>query len=235
MKSVKAVGVMALVALAVIALTGASAAIAEPTGLCSTEAGKENPCESVVSHIHETSVTKGVLLTSIMNVECEILFLGDVKAEGSPLKVEGNFTYTNCGSCSVKELNGPAVLEVLKTGHETAKVTGAGQIEVVCPSISCVYEGIGLAGTAKGPLLSTQKNGEVSFPKQEVKRVSGFLCPASGFLDLTTSPLSATYIVGQMLCIAKVGGAWAEPDPNNFYRCRNRVGPGNGTWELIND
>src|SRR6185436_7733069 len=132
-------------------------------------------------------------------VECDTLFLGDTVAETSkPLIIEGKFTYTNCGDCTVTEENGPAEIKVLKESHETASVVGEGLVHVECEeALDCSYNGVGLKATAKGSLLSTQKNGEVSMAQQSTnKEAGGFLCPSTSKLDITTTPLSATYITG---------------------------------------
>jgi hypothetical protein len=153
---------------------------------------KESP---LVTSVHETSIGKAKLLAS-PEVQCDVLFSStSVGALGAPQIVEGHFTYTNCG-CPVKEVAGTtASIEVLKEGHETAKVTGEAEINVNCFGISCTYNGEGLKGTAKGPLLSveTRPNGEVSLSEQEVAG-GGFFCPSKAKLDITTTPLSATYI-----------------------------------------
>ena len=164
MKPIKMFGLAALAALMAMAFVGASSAMAEETALCSVD---EAACEeaNTVTHVHETSVGKATLLSS-SNVECNVLFLGDTVEElSSPLVIAGTFTYTSCGSCTVTEENGPAEIKVLKTSHETAQVTGEGLVHVKCFGfIDCYYLGVGLEGTAKGPLLSAQvpDNGEVS-------------------------------------------------------------------------
>jgi len=172
----------------------------------------EDECKTPVSHVHETTLegSKGTLLNSISDVLCDVLFLGDaaehevegkklILSLGNPLELEGNFTYTNCvdekpNGCTVTEENGPSTILVLKEGHETATVTGEGLVKVVCSGITCRYVGTGLVGTAKGPLLSTEKNGEVSISKKETKKESGLLCPATSTLDLIVTPLEPTYI-----------------------------------------
>jgi hypothetical protein len=201
-KAIKIIGLAALTALLAMAFVGASSAMAEPTALCKAD---QNPCEekNVVSHVHETSVGKAKLLSSVGTTECNVLFLGDAAsamAAGAGLGVVGGFTYTNCelggSACTAKEENGPAEIQVLRTGHETATVTGEGLVHLVCSGfIDCSYNGTGLSGTAKGPLLSTQKNGEVSLSEQTTnKETGGFLCPKTAKLDITTTPLEATYV-----------------------------------------
>jgi len=189
-KSIKMFGLAALAALMAMAFVGATSASASSTQLCTAD-----PCGSAVSHVHEVSVGKGKLLAGSINVECDVLFLStSVGALGAPQVIEGNFTYSNCGGCSATEENGPSAIEVLKEGHETTKVTGEGLVHVNCSGINCRYNGEGLAGTGKGPLLSTQANGEVSIQEAVTAKESGFFCPSTSKLDLTTTPLSATYI-----------------------------------------
>jgi len=196
------IGLAALTALMAMAFVGASSAMAESTALCSAD---ESPCKeaNVVTHVHETSVGKAKLLSSVGTTECNVLFLGDTTEameEGAALGVIGSFTYTNCelggGSCTATEENSPAEIAVLKEGHETAKVTGEGLVHLVCSGfIDCSYNGVGLVGTGKGPLLSTQANGEVTLSEQSTnKETGGFLCPKTAKLDITTTPLTKTYI-----------------------------------------
>jgi hypothetical protein len=225
-KSIKMFGLAALAALMAMAFVGASSAMATTTSLCT---GDTSGCG--VTHVHEESVGKAKLLSSI-TVECNVLFLGDaLSGSGSPLVIHGKFTYTNCGSCVVKEESASAKIEILKEGHETAKVTGEGLVHVECSGfIDCSYNGVGLKGTAKGPLLSTQKNGEVTISGQTTnKETGGFLCPATSKLDITTTPLTATYFEGQLLCVSQANGlyknsACTEHDPEH-----------KGNWELIKD
>jgi len=184
----------ALIALfAASASIGASSAMASNTALCGSE---EATCASPNTHVHETTTAKARFLAT-PEVQCDVLFLGEVGALGAPQIIEGNFTYSNCGaSCTVTEENGPSVLEVLKESHETASVVGEGEVHVNCSGINCYYNGEELQATAKGPLLSTAANGEVNISEQTVKKVKGILCPSTGKLDINTTPLSATYIGG---------------------------------------
>ena len=192
MKPIKMFGLAALAALLAMAFVGASSASAEKTALCS---GDGSGCG--VSHVHETTLSgaKGKLLTSIVNVECDVLFLGDTTEEsGAPLVIEGTFTYTNCGSCTVEEVGGGVEIKVLKLGHETSDVTGEGEVHVNCSGLNCTYNGEGLLGTGKGPLLSSETNGSVTLTEQTAKKVSGLFCPSTSKLDITTTPLIATYL-----------------------------------------
>jgi hypothetical protein len=198
-KTLKMFGLAALAALMAMAFAGTSLAMAESTGLCMEDA---NPCMAD-GHIHETTLTgaKAKLLAGLITVSCDVLFLGDsLTASAAPLVIHGHFTYTNCGSCTVEELKGGiSKIEVLKEGHETAKVTGEGVVFVDCggSSLKCEYDGVGLVGTGKGPLLSTETNGEVKLTNQVVHEHEGggALCPNESKLDITTTPLMKTYLV----------------------------------------
>jgi hypothetical protein len=192
-KPIKMFGLAALAALMAMAFVGAGSAVAEPTELCTEDA---EPCLSRTTSVHETSVGKAKLLAS-PEVQCNVLFESlKVGEGGEPQVIEGHFTYTNCG-CTVKEKAGTtAKINVLKEGHETASVTGEAEIIVTCFGIECTYKGTGLKGTAKGPLLSTEANGEVNLSEQEVTGKGAF-CPSKGKLDIKTTPLAATYIVRQ--------------------------------------
>jgi hypothetical protein len=199
MKPIKMFGLVAVAALVAMAFIGTGLAMAEETQLCSVDAGTGSPagCTAgeAITSIHEVSVGKAKLLAS-PEIQCNVLFEStSVGALGAPQVIEGHFTYTNCG-CAIKEEAGTtARIEVLKEGHETAKVTGEAKIVVNCFGIECTYKGTGLVGTAKGPLLSSEANpnGEVTISKQEVKG-SGAFCPSEAKLDITTTPLAATYI-----------------------------------------
>jgi hypothetical protein len=238
-KAIKMVGLAALAALMAMAFVGASSAMAESTTLCKNDATK---C-SIVAHIHETSVGKAKLLTSIGTTECNALFLGDVKSEGAPLVISGSFTYSNCtlggSSCTATEENGPSEIKVLKTGVETSKVTGEGLVHLVCGStIDCSYTGTGLEGTGKGPLASTQTNGEVTISEAKTaKEAGGFLCPKESKLDITTTPLAATYIVkkGKMICENVGGTSGLYLKATDSENCTAGDSTPSGPFELMNE
>jgi len=189
---IKMFGLAVLAALIAMAFVDASSAMAsESTKLCSNDA---NPC-TAVTHVHEVSVGKSKLLSGSITVECDVLFLStQVFSLDVPQFIDGNFTYTNCGSCSITEENGPAEIQVLKEGHETAKVTGEWLLHSNCSGLNCRYIAEGLVGTGKGPLLSTQERGEVLISEKALEKESGLFCPATNKLDITLTPLSATYI-----------------------------------------
>jgi GDSL-like Lipase/Acylhydrolase family len=204
MRPVKMLGFAALATLMAMAFVGAGSAMAESTALCNEDPGtgayEECPSGHSVTHVHETTLSgaKAKLLSSFINVACDILFLGEAEELGAPQVIEGNFTYTNCdNSCTVTEENAPAEIQVLKEGHEKAKVTYEYQMHLVCGAfINCKYNGESWTGTAKGPLLSAETKGSVSIQEQVAHKVGGVLCPKEVKLDITTTPLIATYIAG---------------------------------------
>jgi hypothetical protein len=242
-KAIKMIGLAALTALMAMAFVGATSAMAEKTTLCTAD---ESPCALAnhVNSVSEKSVGKAKLLTSFGTTECNVSFSGDVVEKGtSPLVISGSFTYTECtlggSSCTATEESGPAEIKVLKEGHETGKVTGEGLVHLVCgKSIDCSYNGTGLVGTAKGPLLSTQANGEVTLSEQSTtKETGGFLCPKTAKLDITTTPSVKTYITAggaelKMVCVS-VGpnnGFWLAG--GNGVACEVKHGTRLGEYEL---
>jgi hypothetical protein len=196
-KLIKMVGLAAVAALLAMAFVGASSAMAEDTALCSED---ELVCDeaNIVTHVHETSDGLAKLLSS-PTVECNVLFLGDTSeglSEGGPLHVTGAFTYSSCNnSCTVKEINGPALIEVLREGEHLASVVGEGEVELSCffGFIKCVYNGENLNGHGLDPLTSSLLNGSIVISGQETKIVKGS-CPEKAFLDITTLPLEKVYI-----------------------------------------
>lgn len=200
MRPIKAIGLAALAALMAMALLGVTTAMAETTQLCKAD---ESPCAEakVIKHVHEETLTgaKAKLLSSLGNVECNVLFLGDTLGSGAPLVIHGHFTFSECKksseSCTVSEVSTDSLLEVLKEGHETAKETIQGEVLVKCGFfINCKYNGEGLTGTVKGPLLATSENGEVTINEQTLHKVSGAFCPEKGKLDIATMPLEKVYL-----------------------------------------
>jgi len=202
-KPIKILG-LALTGLLAMAFAYASSAMAESTALCAAD---EETCaeENIVTHVHEATLEKApaVLLSSVLNVECDALFLGDALSSlANPLVIHGEFTYTNCNSgCTATEENGPAEIKVLREGSELAKVTGEGLVHLVCAGfINCRYNGVGLKGHGLGPLTSSEANGSVNLSGQTTNKESGTFCPSTGQLDITVTPSptctpTPTYIV----------------------------------------
>ncbi len=219
MKPIKILVLTALVALMAMAFVGITSSMAESTALCATD---EDPCEeeNQITHVHEGTLfgAKAKLLSSILNVECDVLFLGDtfrwwIEYEGiilfesvgleetASLNILGNFTYSNCNNgCTITEENGPTEIEVVREGSELASARRGlwpGLVHLICgASINCRYVGSGLIGHGLGPLTSKESNGSVTLSEQTVTKESGTLCPSQTKLDITTTPLEATYISG---------------------------------------
>jgi len=212
-KPIKMLGLAALAALMAMAFIGSSSAMANNgTALCKEDPLVEDVKEHLdlcaeaarVKHVHEETLegAKGKLLSSVLNVECDALFLGDVLTAGwlatnpNPLVISGKFTYSNCNSgCTATEENGPSEIKVVKEGHELAKITGKGLVHLVCSGfINCRYTGEGLTGHGLGPLLSELETGDVFISEQTTAKESGTFCPSTAKLDLDFHPLEPVYI-----------------------------------------
>jgi hypothetical protein len=201
----KILGLAALAALTATALVGASSAMAENTQLCKAD---ESPCVAgnVITHVHEETLTgvPATLLSSLGNLLCTVLFLGDSLGLGAPLIIHGHFTYSNCvrdkfgggtENCTVSEVSTDTLLNILRLSHESADVTGAGKFNIHCGVfLNCTYNRTGLVATATGPLLSSFKNGDVILSGQTTTKESG-LCPETGLLDISTMPLEPIHII----------------------------------------
>jgi hypothetical protein len=180
-------GLAAVAAVAAMAFVGASSAMATSTALCTEDsAGATCPAGKLASHVHYVA-TGALLLNPILTISCTALFLGNVSNPtllGAPLVINGNLTYSSCTvGCTVTEVSAGATIEALKTGAEEAKITGSGEVEVFCAGVlECTYNGTGLAGEGKGPLV-TGDNGHVTFTNQKVEKTGGPLCPQEAKLD----------------------------------------------------
>jgi hypothetical protein len=232
MRSIKMLGLVALTALMALAFVGASSAMGEPTSLCKAD---ETPCseENAITHVHETSVGKGVLKSSLPTIECTVLFLGDGSL-GAPLVISGTFTYSSCNNfCSVKEENGPAELEVLKTAADLGEVSYEFLVNVKCPFINCNFIGEGLEGHALGPLTSKSgENGSIVITEQVTEKESGS-CPEEAFLTLATTPLEQVNLEGpQMVCIEVASGKGYYLGAGSNGMCANVQTERKGNYEL---
>lgn len=201
MKQLRALGFVALAALMAIAVVGATSAMAESTALCTVDPGEGAqeacPAEHLFSHLHAATEAgnKAVFLSSVLNVECDLLYLGNVTSAnnlGSPLVISGNFAYSNCTTgCEVAETSTHSQLKLLKLGHETADLSLEWNAKVHCDTfINCTYSGTGLKGIAKGALLPFK---EEEFEKQKMSG-SGFFCPSETVLDFLIISLEPVYI-----------------------------------------
>lgn len=190
-------GLAALAALMAMAFAGTSSAMAEETQLCDADPGNGSIANCLSGHavtsVHAVSVGRAKLLGS-GGLQCDVLFSSTSVGElASPQVIEGHFTYTNCG-CTVKEVSGGvATIKILKEGHESASVKLSAEIVGNCFGNECTYTMNNIVGTATGPLLAVQSNGEVVFSEQSMTATGSF-CPASRNLDLTITPLTAAYI-----------------------------------------
>jgi len=179
------------------AFVGASSAMAGETALCKVD---QVPCAAgnVITHVHETSVGKATFLGT-PEVKCNVLFLGDALNGGlaNPLTIHGEYTYTSCTSfCTVVEENGPARVVVLRTAAELAEVTVEVLVHITCPgNINCYILGEGMEGHGLGALTSGP-NGSTVFTGPVLQRepLSSLGCSQEFFLDVTMTPLIATYI-----------------------------------------
>lgn len=221
-KPIKMLGLAALAA-AMMALAGASTAVAEPTGVCTSEIVVEEELERcpALYHLEAKSKSKAKLLTNLATVECDVSFLGSAASSESAV-FNGKSTYSNCGTCEVIEENGPSSFEVLWKSTEEAAVTGKGLLKVLCgKTLSCSFSATGVKGTAKGALSATNKTGEISFLKQKVTVESGTLCPKEASLDLELALPSPIYLktssAAEMVCYLESFIAFFLNNPDGKY------------------
>src|SRR5690242_16926591 len=112
-------GLIALIVLMATAFVGANSAMAESTALCKVD---ENPCAegNQIAAVHEVSVGKAKVLSSVGIVECDVLFSGLATMLANPVVISGNFTWANCvqggANCTLKEPSGFIEIKVLKEG-----------------------------------------------------------------------------------------------------------------------
>jgi hypothetical protein len=196
-------GLAVTAALMAMALVGAGSAMAEgSTALCKAD---ESPCAAgnIITHVHESTLAgnPGLLLSSVVNILCDVLFLGDTLngGLGNPLVIHGHFTYTNCmhenGTCTVTETSTDSLISILRLGSELADVSGTGIVNAHCGFfINCTYDGEGLLGHGLGPLTASETNGETRVEEAVTHKTGGSLCPETAKLDLLTTPLEKTYI-----------------------------------------
>jgi hypothetical protein len=200
MKLLKMFGLVAIAASMAMAFVGTGSAMATgSSALCEDMPDvADGVCTDPIAHVHETTLSgaKAKILSSTVNVEADVLFLGDVLGLANPQVIHnGVFTYTNLNNgCTISQ-EGTGLFKVLRTSHETAGVSGEFQIHVECGTlIDCKYNGTGLQGTVKGPLLASHLNGQTVISEQTLNRVGGAFCPSTAKLDITTTPLTHTWI-----------------------------------------
>jgi hypothetical protein len=208
-KTIKRLGAVVPATLVVMAFAGVSPAMAESTSLCKTdqavfsggtyETTNDCPVGERIKQVHLATLAgaKAVVLNDKgVKVECDVLFSGEVVSLnnlGPTIAIEGFYSYSNCGNCTVKEVGKGATLALLREGHEKAKVVTSVEMEVKCGIINCKYLWAE-NGTALGPLLSTETNGDITFFEQPPIGTGGVFCPGVNKLDITMTPLVATYL-----------------------------------------
>jgi len=239
MKPIKMFGLAALAALMALAFVGVSSALAETTALCGEPFEAE--CAEPLEHVHEETLSgaKAKLLSSVFNIECDVLFLGDTLngGVGSPLIIHGTFTYSNCNNnCTATEENGPAEIKVLREGAELAKVTGEGLVHTVCSGfINCRYNHVGLTWHSLGALTSSETNGSTLLSEQTMNKESGSFCPSTAKLDITTTPLEPLYLGGgelKMVCIKLKEKTGLYLSSGNGQTCSSDSPEKVGSYEL---
>jgi hypothetical protein len=188
------IAIMACAAIVALAI-GAGWASAGSTTLCSSHEEGALSCQAGndVSHVHFVDPA-AVLLTNVLNVSCNVLFLGDGLGLGTPLVIHGAFSITGCNNgCTITDLSGGLLL-VLETASGLSEVTGDNFLErMLCIGvINCEYDGKTLIG--HGLDATASDDGLVTLHKQTVSRASGLLCPEITELDALLESLTPLYI-----------------------------------------
>lgn len=183
MKLARMIGLGLVAAIAVMALIGASSAMAETTALCKVD---EDPCAEAnqVTEVHYKA-EKIIILTSSMNYECDALLSGTVSKLGETQTLEAqSLTYTNCNQGCTRTVTKLGSFSIQRSALELAKISGSGfEISVKCgTTINCSYAFNELNGTVKGSLL-TGDNGHITYEKATLQKLGGFLCPTEAYLD----------------------------------------------------
>jgi hypothetical protein len=240
MKPLKMLSYGVLTALLAMVLGGASSAMAEGTELCKTD---EIPCKNPITSVHEITpeIKRAALLTSLGNVECNVLFSGEVLSSTTdgPAFVSGKYTYTTClfkgSACEVKEVSTSSSLTILKEAHETGTAKLSGEFNVKCGvSMNCSFTEENLAGVAKGALLSTQANGEVSFNGALFKKFAGLVCPKEAKLDMTTAPKTETFLAqGVAYCVRYENSRGRWPLGPSSTACAENKGVQEFNYEMV--
>lgn len=201
MKLIRTFGLAVMAAVAAMAFLGASSAMAEPTQLCASHPAADESCSNPATSVHFVSVDHdgdgdkhALLLTNVLDVECESLVSGTVLGLASPQVAHAEVVYSNClGICDVNtEENG--LISGLKEGFELASLTATGyKVHVVCGIvINCTYTAQGLVGHGEGPLLAGG-NGRVTY-EEDVVKGTGIACPSVAELDAVFESLTPVYV-----------------------------------------
>ena len=189
--------VAAVTAIGAVAFVGASPATAGTTALCEVN---ESPCPAEVEHVHFVD-SAAKLLTPVLNVICEALFLGNALGlvTNGPVLVHGNFTYSNCtNGCTVTDLIGGLLL-FLRTAANLGEVNGDGfKVNVHCAGvIECEYDEEAPVGHLLGANLPTTA-GHILIDEQELHRtgnpLTNLICPEPAELDANFDSLEDIYV-----------------------------------------
>lgn len=205
MRLIKMSGLIATVAVAAMALMGASTASATfDTALCKTDPPNDGlvcPEAELVNHVHLTATVR--LLNTIQEVVCDASFLGEVTTAGdlaeapATLVILGNLGYTSCTpGCVVEQTSADVTIGALKTGKELAKVTGEGRVLAECLLLHCEYNFLNLEGHGLGGLLTGTDKGHVTFDDESLTIHADpfLLCPDHTLLDALFSSLNDLYL-----------------------------------------
>lgn len=189
MRFTKMLGLAAVMAM-IVAAVGVSSASAGNTALCDEHVELACPAGHVITGHIEGTANEALLLTSLLNVECNnSALLGNALGLASPqvTHVE-SFTFSEC----VRTDNGKAceatatalgTLLTLKTGLNLGTVEAHGtNVLVKCGTfLHCVYGGLpklhatGSEGGSLGVIETTEST--------VLTKISGFLCPSTSSWD----------------------------------------------------
>jgi hypothetical protein len=194
MKAIRVFG-LAIGATWVLALIGPPAAIAGSTQICTNETGT---CVEPMQ-IHWESVGHITLLSSIGNIECDVLMQTTVPlglVTNGPVTVNpATLSYSNClYTCTVTVLR-QGTLSFLNEGNELGTVTSSGyEILHECHGIHCIYSLSGVKGHWLGPLRTGTGHDHVTYAEAEKPKIGGFFCPSVTKLDALFQDLSAIWL-----------------------------------------
>jgi len=193
-RMIKLLGMAAVTAVAAMALVGASSAMAESTQLCTNETGT---CVEPTT-VHSVTVGHAVLLSSIVNVECDALVSATVTkglvTNGPVVLNPATLSYSNCLNNASVTVIKQGTISVLNEGNELGTQTASGyRVLVEAVGLHCVYSAENLKGHALGPLKTGTNKDHVTYSEAEVKKVEGFFCPSVSKLDALFQDLTAIW------------------------------------------
>jgi hypothetical protein len=194
---IKLLGMAAVTAVAAMALVGASSAMAESTQLCTNETGT---CVEPTT-VHSVTVGHALLLSSIVNVECDALVSATVPkglvTNGPVVLNPATLSYSNCLNGASVTVIKQGTISILTEGGEAKELatqTASGfRVLVEAVGLHCVYSAEGLKGHALGPLKTGSNKDHVTYSEAEVHKVEGFFCPSVSKLDALFQDLTAIW------------------------------------------